>query len=81
MASKALLHFLRTHEGIREVCLCLDNDMAGQQAAARITAQLQELGYDDVAAYLPGRKDWNDELQEQAISRTHDPSELEMTMG
>ena len=74
----ALNHFLKQHSGVREVCLCLDNDRAGLEAVERIGKPLQEQGY-DVSAYLPHYKDWNQQLQEtkqvQTQTQTTEPGQ------
>jgi len=74
----ALNHFLKMQSGIREVCLCLDNDRAGHEAVQRIGRDLQKQGY-EISAYLPHYKDWNQQLQEtkqaQALTQTTEPGQ------
>ena len=74
----ALHHFLKQNSGVREVCLCLDNDRAGLEAVERIGKPLQQQGY-EVSAYLPHYKDWNLQLQEthraQAQTQTAEPGQ------
>ena len=65
----ALDHFLKQHNGIREVCLCLDNDRAGLEAVQRIGKQLQHQGY-EVITRLPSCKDWNLQLQQTHRAQT-----------
>lgn len=69
VSSKPLLHFLDTYTDVREVCLCLDNDSAGLNAALRIKAQLQEKGYMNISRLTPNGKDWNEDVI--ASAQTH----------
>ncbi|MDL2274076.1 DUF3991 and toprim domain-containing protein [Oscillospiraceae bacterium OttesenSCG-928-G22] len=78
VSSKALHYFLATHDDVRQVCLCLDNDAAGNQAALRIASELQAQPV-EVSMLLPDRKDWNDTLV-AGLTHSHDPPEPEMTM-
>jgi hypothetical protein len=73
----ALNHFLEHQTGIREVCICTDNDRAGQEAVQRIGRDLQNRGY-EVSAYLPYYKDWNQQLQEtkRAQTQTAEPGQI-----
>ena len=61
VGGQALFQMLETHGCLREVCLCLDSDEAGQRAAGRLEALLAEK---DCACtrLIPERKDWNDDL-------------------
>ncbi|MFB0921384.1 MAG: DUF3991 and TOPRIM domain-containing protein [Oscillospiraceae bacterium] len=56
----ALAQYLNDHSQIRRIALCLDNDMAGREAAHGIIAALQELE----VTYRPPTigKDYNDML-------------------
>ncbi|MDL2274312.1 toprim domain-containing protein [Oscillospiraceae bacterium OttesenSCG-928-G22] len=79
VSSKALHHFLAAHEDVQDICLCLDNDAAGNQAALRIASELREQPV-AVSMLLPEGKDWNDMLVTQAQAQIHDPPEPEITM-
>lgn len=79
LSPKALHHFLGTHEDVREVCLCLDNDTAGIEASMRITAQLNERGYIEVSRLLPELKDWNEVISAQARARDSPEHEMAIT--
>jgi len=67
VAEHAMLKRLEVEWDIFEVCLCLDNDEAGQLATERLTARLNELGGYDVERLCPKRKDWNDDLKAEAM--------------
>lgn len=59
-----LLHQLETNPELRNVCLCLDHDVAGDEAMSHIRDELYEHGYflqirKQVARY----KDWNEDLK------------------
>ncbi len=58
---------LEKHPNIDTVFLCLDNDIAGQNAAQRIGTPLMEKGF-HVQVLCPEKKDWNEDLQEQIKS-------------
>lgn len=62
VSPKALLHQLKVNPKIRNVCLCLDNDTAGNSACKRITEQLRLLGDFSVDRIAPTLKDWNEDL-------------------
>ena len=62
VSDEALMHQLSTHENLREVVLCLDNDQAGQAATERISQALRDRGY-SASALVPADKDWNQTLQ------------------
>ena len=52
---------LRTYPQIRQVYLCLDNDVAGHSASERMESYLRA---EDISAMrlVPVRKDWNEDL-------------------
>lgn len=59
---KPLKRYLAVHPEVRQISLCLDNDTAGKEAAARLQDQLKEYGY-QVDIELPSAgKDWNEAL-------------------
>ena len=60
----ALEHFLSMHQQIETVCLCLDNDRAGLQAAKAIQARLPEHIRTELLPPTKG-KDYNEQLMRQ----------------
>ena len=63
----ALIEYLKTHESVERIVLCLDNDKAGREASEKIRKALaneQELRERAlvVTDRFPGMKDWNEEL-------------------
>ena len=67
VAEHAMIKRLEVEQNIYEVCLCLDNDEAGQMATERLTARLRELGGYDSEQLRPERKDWNDDLKAESM--------------
>jgi hypothetical protein len=70
----ALPFFLNQHRSIRELVFCLDNDTAGQQAAALMGQKYTQRGYTAINE-PPRGKDHNEDLQAhlaqiQAAKRT-----------
>jgi hypothetical protein len=65
VADHTLFRLLADNPNIRKVVLCLDNDNAGREAMARITAKLAERGYDDVSVLLSQNKDWGEDVKAQ----------------
>ena len=61
VGGQALFQMLDTHGYLREVCLCLDSDEAGQHASDRLEAVLAEKDC-TCTRLIPERKDWNDDL-------------------
>ena len=60
---RALDQYLKDHPDVRSVALCLDNDQAGRDVAAKIRSMLEPQGY-KVSDMLPlTGKDWNQHLQ------------------
>ncbi len=66
----ALEHYLTMHQQIESVCLCLDNDRAGIQAAKAIQARLPEQYRTEL---LPPRagKDYNEQLMRMKGLHNH----------
>ena len=64
VSEKALLHFLSDRPNIKTVFLCLDSDIAGNDACSRI-AKLTPEGL-TVHRLVPLFKDWNEVLQHRA---------------
>lgn len=54
--------------GLRELCLCMDNDDAGRTACDRLEAPAVRAGL-VVRRDLPHNKDWNEDLQKLAEER------------
>ena len=57
---------LEQHTGLRDVCLCLDNDKAGHNASLRMAEQIAEQFEIASSRLIPENKDWNDDLTELA---------------
>lgn len=72
VGDEALMHQLSTHENLREVVLCLDNDDTGQAATERIEKALQDKGY-SVSTLMPEDKDWNQILVNQSRLEVPEP--------
>lgn len=60
VSGKALERFLSEREDIQKVFLCLDNDIAGQEACERLNALISP--DKAVTRLLPALKDWNEIL-------------------
>lgn len=60
---QALFQMLQDYPGLKSVRLCLDHDIAGMEAAARIQGKLDEAGYTDVKRVLSEWKDWNEDIK------------------
>lgn len=58
----ALFYYLQQHPSITKICLCLDNDNAGQSTSKKIQKELQAKGY-IVFNRPPSEKDYNDDLK------------------
>lgn len=59
-----LLHQLETNPELRNVCLCLDHDIAGDEAMSHIRDELCEHGYFlQVIKQVARYKDWNEDLK------------------
>lgn len=61
VSDKVLFQCLKDKPDITEVCLCLDNDEAGQAAEKRISEKLTEQGI-SVRTLIPVNKDWNEDI-------------------
>ncbi len=60
----AVLKALEDHSGLRQVCLCTDNDEGGIEAAERLRDILAEKGYTEIFRLAPQQKDWNECLKQ-----------------
>lgn len=61
VGDRVLFQMLRDNPNIRTVCLCLDNDEAGQAANNRIAEKLRTQGI-QTEIIVPTHKDWNEAL-------------------
>lgn len=61
VGDRVLLQMLRDNPNIQTVCLCLDNDEAGQTANNRIAEKLYARGI-QTEILVPTHKDWNEDL-------------------
>lgn len=79
VADHALFMQLKNCPNLKQIVLCLDNDLAGHQATDRIATKLKEKGYTDVSVFFPELKDWNEDLKtthkEEAFD-DQDPKEI-----
>lgn len=64
VAGKALDRFLSECKDIQKVFLCLDNDIAGNDACIRLLSGIPDTV--TVMRLVPARKDWNEVLQSQS---------------
>ena len=60
VSDRVMRRILKDNPNINTVCLCLDNDEAGQQANRRIADKLTEKGI-RTEILAPARKDWNED--------------------
>ena len=70
MLPLALEHYLSMHQQIESVCLCLDNDRAGIQAAKAIQARLPEQYITELLPPKEG-KDYNEQLMRMKGLHNH----------
>ena len=61
VGDRVLFQMLRDNPNIQIVCLCLDNDEAGQAANNRIAEKLRTQGI-QTEILVPTHKDWNEDL-------------------
>ena len=61
VGDRVLFQMLRGNPNIQTVCLCLDNDEAGQAASSRIAEKLHTQGI-QTEILVPTHKDWNEVL-------------------
>ena len=66
----ALEHYLAMHQQIESICLCLDNDRAGIQAAKAIQARLPEQYITELLPPKEG-KDYNEQLMRMKGLHNH----------
>lgn len=70
MLPLALEHYLAMHQQIESICLCLDNDRAGIQAAKAIQARLPEQYITELLPPKEG-KDYNEQLMRMKGLHNH----------
>jgi len=58
-----LMQALKTHDNLRQIVLCTDNDEGGHDGAERLRDILHDAGYDSVSVLSPCHKDWNEDLK------------------
>ena len=64
VSAQALLYQLSVHPEIQEVFLCLDHDIAGEEAMSRIQEELEEAGFFvEIKIQCSKYKDWNEDLK------------------
>ena len=61
VSDHVLWRMMKDHPDINHVCLCLDNDEAGQAASQRIAAKLNTHGISN-EILIPVYKDWNEDI-------------------
>ena len=58
-----LLRALETHEKLKQICFCTDNDEGGIDGYERLRDIIAEKGYTDIQRCAPEYKDWNEQLR------------------
>ena len=61
VSNNVLWQMIKDNLDIKHVCLCLDNDEAGQTATQRIAAKLNAHGISN-EVLIPTHKDWNEDI-------------------
>ena len=56
-----MFQMLNDNPNIKDIALCLDNDLGGQKATQRIKEKLTEMGIQH-EVLVPIHKDWNEDL-------------------
>ena len=72
-----LFQCMKDMGNIDTVCLCLDNDEAGQSANRRISPKLREQGV-ECEILIPNLKDWNEDLVSDEVDLLSDCESEEM---
>ncbi len=78
VGDKVVFQMLKDNPNIKKVCLCLDNDSAGQDANKKIAAKLKGV---EVEVLTPTNKDWNQDLLNPDDGETEDLEEGELWQG
>ena len=60
-AACVMFQMLKDNPNIKDIALCLDNDLGGQKATQRIKEKLTEMGIQH-EVLVPIHKDWNEDL-------------------
>lgn len=63
LSSIPLYHYLDTHKEINHIHLCLDHDIAGEEATSKMICELNEKGYKNLMVEKSLYKDWNEDLK------------------
>ena len=71
VSDRVMWQMLKDNPNIHTVCLCMDNDEAGQKANRRIADKLTEKGIQS-EILVPTRKDWNEDRQTAGGNDPHD---------
>lgn len=71
VSDRVMWQMLKDNPNIHTVCLCMDNDEAGQKANRRIADKLTEKGIQS-EILVPTRKDWNEDRQAAGGNDPHD---------
>ena len=61
VSDHVLWQMMKDHPNLNHVCLCFDNDEAGQTASQRIAAKLNTHGISN-EVLIPTHKDWNEDI-------------------
>ena len=61
VSDPVLWQMMKDNPNLNQVCLCLDNDEAGQAANQRIAAKLDAHGISN-KVLIPTHKDWNEDI-------------------
>ena len=61
VGDRVLFQMLKDNPNIKDISLCLDNDLGGQKATQRIKEKLIEMGIPH-KVLVPIHKDWNEDL-------------------
>lgn len=61
VSDHVLWQMMKDNSNLNHVCLCLDNDEAGQSAARHISEKLNTHGISN-EVLIPTRKDWNEDI-------------------
>ncbi len=70
VSDQVMWQMMKDNPHIEKVCLCLDNDEPGQQAAHRIRQKLSEQGIQS-EILIPIHKDWNEDRQAACANAPH----------
>lgn len=61
VGDRVMFQMLKDNPNIKDIALCLDNDLGGQKATQRIKEKLTEMGIQH-EVLVPIKKDWNEDL-------------------